>query len=123
MTAPTKKVRHSGESRNPASLSGGEQREPLEVREGPVTPYLAKPQQIRHSGESRNPGTWEKTTLGKALPIKYGKSKSADYGLPSEEIPVYGSSGIIGTFNRTLTSGPTLIVGRKGSAGAPPVST
>ena len=33
-------------------------------------------------------------------------------------MPVYGSSGQIGNFGRRLTSGPTLIVGRKGSAGA-----
>ncbi len=55
MTAPTKRVRHSGESRNPASLSEGEQREALEVREGPVTPYLAKTKQLRHSREAGNP--------------------------------------------------------------------
>ncbi|MGH2396124.1 MAG: restriction endonuclease subunit S [bacterium] len=55
MTAPTKRVRHSGESRNPGSLSEGEQREALEVREGPVTPYLAKTKQLRHSREAGNP--------------------------------------------------------------------
>ena len=58
------------------------------------------------------------TTLGKALPIKYGKARNESYGYVAVSVPVYGSSGVIGDFNRALTTGPTLIVGRKGSAGS-----
>ncbi len=58
------------------------------------------------------------TTLGKALPIKYGKARSELSGFVAESVPVYGSSGVIGEFNRALTTGPALIVGRKGSAGS-----
>ena len=58
------------------------------------------------------------TTLGKALPIKYGKARNESYGFVAESVPVYGSSGVIGEFNRALTMGPALIVGRKGSAGS-----
>jgi type I restriction enzyme S subunit len=58
------------------------------------------------------------TTLGKALPIKYGKARTESFGYATESVPVYGSSGVIGKFDRALTIGPTLIVGRKGSAGS-----
>ena len=58
------------------------------------------------------------TSLGKALPIKYGKARTDAAGYVAENIPVYGSSGVIGTYGRALTTGPSLIVGRKGSAGS-----
>ncbi len=78
----------------------------------------AKLKKFRHSGESRNPAPLGRTTLGQALPIKYGKARSEKYGVQEPEAPVYGSSGKIGTFGRALTDGPSLIIGRKGSAGA-----
>jgi type I restriction enzyme S subunit len=56
--------------------------------------------------------------LGKALPIRYGKARTEKHGIVREETSVYGSSGIIGTFTRALTNGPTLIIGRKGTVGA-----
>jgi type I restriction enzyme, S subunit len=61
---------------------------------------------------------WKRTTLGDALPIRYGKARSEKHGLVREETAVYGSSGVIDTFNRALTNGPTLIIGRKGTVGA-----
>jgi type I restriction enzyme S subunit len=61
---------------------------------------------------------WKRTTLGNALPIRYGKARSEKHGLVREATPVYGSSGVIDTFTRALTNGPTLIVGRKGTVGA-----
>lgn len=60
----------------------------------------------------------KETTLGRALPIKYGKARTESFGHAAEAVPVYGSSGVIGEFNRALTTGPALIVGRKGSAGS-----
>jgi type I restriction enzyme, S subunit len=61
---------------------------------------------------------WKRTTLGEALPIRYGKARSDKAGVVREDSSVYGSSGVIDKFNRVLTSGPTLIIGRKGTVGA-----
>jgi type I restriction enzyme S subunit len=64
------------------------------------------------------PQGWKRTTLGEALPIHYGKARNDRYGTVRVNTPVYGSSGRIDTFNRALTSGPSLIIGRKGNVGA-----
>lgn len=64
------------------------------------------------------PPGWKRTTLGKALPIRYGKARNEKYGTVREDTPVYGSSGRIDTFKRALTGGPSLIIGRKGTVGA-----
>jgi type I restriction enzyme S subunit len=65
-----------------------------------------------------NRNDWKRTTLGEALPIRYGKARSEKHGLVRKETAVYGSSEIIDTFNRALTNGPTLIIGGKGTVGA-----
>ena len=59
---------------------------------------------------------WTTTTLGEVLPLAYGK------GLPRKArgvgtVPVYGSSGVVGKHSAPLTTGPALIVGRKGNVG------
>jgi type I restriction enzyme S subunit len=64
------------------------------------------------------PKGWAKTTLGEILPLRYGKARNEHDGDPRESTSVLGSSGVIGQFHRTLTSGPTLIVGRKGNVGS-----
>jgi type I restriction enzyme S subunit len=64
------------------------------------------------------PQGWKRMTLGKALPIHYGKARNEKYGTVREGTPVYGSSGRIDTFKRALTVGPSLIIGRKGTVGA-----
>lgn len=59
---------------------------------------------------------WEKTKLGAAIELKYGKGlieKTRD----GKNYPVYGSNGIVGYHSSPLLSGPALIVGRKGSIG------
>ena len=61
---------------------------------------------------------WSQTTLGEALPIRYGKARTDKAGVVREDSPVYGSSGLIDKFDRALTNGPTLIIGRKGTVGA-----
>jgi type I restriction enzyme S subunit len=61
---------------------------------------------------------WKRTTLGDALPIRYGKARTEKHGVVREDTAVYGSSGIIDKFERALTNGPTLIIGRKGTVGA-----
>ena len=72
--------------------------------------------------QSSNEG-WQRASLGKLLPIKYGKSLPAQLRDATGSHPVFGSSGIVGTHSAALTSGPTLIVGRKGNVGAIHYST
>jgi type I restriction enzyme, S subunit len=57
-----------------------------------------------------------KTTLGKICTFNYGKA------LPASErsgsgFSVYGSNGIVGQHGKSLTTGKTIIIGRKGSYG------
>jgi type I restriction enzyme S subunit len=63
------------------------------------------------------PKGWAETTLGELLPISYGKALSAS-ARRSGSVPVYGSSGVVGTHTHALTTGATIIVGRKGNVGS-----
>lgn len=59
---------------------------------------------------------WPEVALGDVCEFKYGK------GLPAERretgaYPVYGSNGVVGSHVEALTSGATIVVGRKGSFG------
>jgi type I restriction enzyme S subunit len=56
--------------------------------------------------------------LGELLPLKYGKSLPAAARDASGSVPVFGSSGVVGQHSSALTTGPTIIVGRKGNVGA-----
>lgn len=68
----------------------------------------------------RGAGQTERITgmLGELLPIKYGKSLPAAARNSSGSVPVFGSSGVVGTHAQALTTGPTIVVGRKGNVGA-----
>lgn len=59
-----------------------------------------------------------KGCLGDLLPLKYGKSLPAAVRDNTGSVPVYGSSGVVGNHSAALTSGPAIIVGRKGNVGA-----
>ncbi|MBD7942147.1 restriction endonuclease subunit S [Brevundimonas guildfordensis] len=65
---------------------------------------------------SELPTGWANSTVGALWELKYGKSlpektrQRGDFG-------VYGSNGPVGTHIEPLTSGPTIILGRKGSIG------
>ena len=63
------------------------------------------------------PEGWEKRPLGDVAPLKYGKALKKDDRTPGP-YPVYGSSGVVGTHNKALVSGPAIIVGRKGNVGS-----
>jgi type I restriction enzyme S subunit len=67
------------------------------------------------------PEDWEVVRLGdkKIAEIKYGKGKPLESG----EIPVIGSSGIYDWTNKALIEKPTIVIGRKGTAGIPHLST
>lgn len=61
---------------------------------------------------------WPTVPLGEALELAYGKSLPKSKRSDEGAIPVYGSNGITGWHCDALVNGPTVIVGRKGSAGA-----
>ena len=63
-------------------------------------------------------GGWRETTLGEFAPFRYGKSLPASKRNPSGRVPVLGSNGVVGHHDSALTDGPTVIIGRKGTAGA-----
>ena len=67
--------------------------------------------------EEELPQNWIRAKLGDVLPLAYGKGLTEKNRDSAGEFPVYGSSGIVGNHSNALTSKPTLIVGRKGSAG------
>lgn len=59
---------------------------------------------------------WPEVALGDVCKFNYGKS------LPASErtgdgAPVFGSNGQVGSHATSITSGPTVVVGRKGSCG------
>jgi type I restriction enzyme, S subunit len=68
--------------------------------------------------ENKLPKGWVQTTLGDLLPIQYGKGLVVASRVLNGEIPVYGSSGIVGFHNQALTTKPSLVIGRKGSIGS-----
>ena len=63
------------------------------------------------------PEGWERKTLGEFAPLKYGKALKADSRVFGQ-VPVYGSSGVVGHHDKSLISGPAIILGRKGNVGS-----
>lgn len=59
---------------------------------------------------------WEKVKLGEVCSFEYGGAMP-EKNRVAGDYPVVGSNGIIGTHNDYLVNGPTIVVGRKGSAG------
>jgi type I restriction enzyme, S subunit len=66
----------------------------------------------------RLPAGWAWASLGEILPLEYGKALPERLRDSTGKVAVYGSSGRIGWHTSAIVAGPTLIVGRKGSAGA-----
>lgn len=58
--------------------------------------------------------TWHK--LGDICEFKYGSSLPAS-ARSGDAFPVYGSNGVVGAHLQSLTDGPTIVIGRKGSIG------
>ena len=63
------------------------------------------------------PKGWMKTRLGDIFELQYGKALKEDNRVAGP-VPVYGSSGIVGTHEVALVKGPGIIVGRKGNVGS-----
>lgn len=61
---------------------------------------------------------WATVPLGTALELAYGKALPKSMRAEGGTVPVYGSNGIAGWHGEAIVTGPTVIVGRKGSAGA-----
>ncbi|MGO4384661.1 restriction endonuclease subunit S [Specibacter sp. RAF43] len=59
----------------------------------------------------------KRATIGEVLSLEYGKSLAASKRVPGE-VDVFGSGGIVGRHDTALLTGPGVIVGRKGTAGA-----
>ncbi len=63
------------------------------------------------------PQGWEVKKLGEVLELNYGKALKSDTRREGQ-IPVFGSSGIVGSHDTSLVKGPGIIVGRKGNVGS-----
>ncbi len=60
---------------------------------------------------------WETIPLGDVLTLNYGKALPKAERNATGNVPVYGANGIKDHADKALAAGPTLVIGRKGSAG------
>lgn len=60
--------------------------------------------------------TWHEVSLGDVCEFKYGKSLPEDERRHGE-YEVFGSNGRVGSHDKAVTDGPTIVIGRKGSFG------
>jgi len=63
------------------------------------------------------PESWSLVSLGEIAPLLYGKALKDSERRPGN-VPVYGSSGVIGVHDKAMVKGPGIIVGRKGNVGS-----
>lgn len=68
--------------------------------------------------QSGLPRGWRRAKIGWVLEFQYGRGLKATERLKEGPVPVFGSNGIVGFTDEPLTVRPSIIVGRKGSAGA-----
>jgi type I restriction enzyme S subunit len=61
-------------------------------------------------------GGWPTVKLGDICEFRYGKALPAD-ARNGGDVGVYGSNGVVGKHDRSLSDGPTIVIGRKGSYG------
>ncbi|MBM4305845.1 MAG: hypothetical protein FJ123_03815 [Deltaproteobacteria bacterium] len=62
------------------------------------------------------PSEWKTERLKNRVGFAYGDSLAVDDRIDGN-VPVFGSNGVIGTHDRAITTGNTIIIGRKGSFG------
>ncbi len=65
----------------------------------------------------RIPEEWEVKKLGEILGLKYGKALKQE-NRREGNVPVYGSSGVVGYHDVHLVNGPGIVIGRKGNVGS-----
>lgn len=63
------------------------------------------------------PDGWGRVPLGERVTLNYGKALKAE-DRTEGPYPVYGSSGIVGTHEKSLAAAPGIVVGRKGNVGS-----
>ncbi|HEY5581344.1 MAG TPA: restriction endonuclease subunit S, partial [Rhodoferax sp.] len=63
------------------------------------------------------PEGWWVRLLGDEIELPYGKALKAE-NRSAGDVPVYGSSGVVGYHSTSLVPGPGIIVGRKGNVGS-----
>ena len=63
------------------------------------------------------PNGWRVVALGDVISLKYGKALKYSDRIAGD-VPVYGSSGVVGSHDKPLVEGPSLVVGRKGNVGS-----
>jgi len=63
------------------------------------------------------PTGWTVLRIKDRIALAYGKALKAEARVAGSS-PVYGSSGIVGSHNVSVASGPGIIVGRKGNVGS-----
>jgi len=80
---------------------------------GPVPIDEVDKVQLKETEIGLVPEHWEVVRLGELANIRYGKAKPKTSG----SIPVIGSGGIYAWTDQALVDFPTLIIGRKGTAG------
>lgn len=68
-------------------------------------------------GDEGFPEGWTMCSLSDLVTLHYGKSLK-ESAREDGDIPVFGSSGIVGRHNKFLVKGPSIIVGRKGNVGS-----
>lgn len=61
---------------------------------------------------------WASGKLERFLELRYGKGLAANNRKEQGGVPVFGSNGIVSYTDAPLTTNPSIIIGRKGSAGA-----
>ena len=61
---------------------------------------------------------WSEYSIQEFAPLTYGKALPSRLRDGSGRCPVFGSNGVIGYHNQALTEAPTIVVGRKGTAGS-----
>lgn len=92
---------------------------------------IAKKRQIKQgamqellTGKRRLPGfsgKWETMRLGDVLRVRHGKSQR-EIAVENGRYPILASGGEIGRTNTALYSGPSVLIGRKGTIDAPQYS-
>ena len=80
---------------------------------GPVSPAEAESVPLQETEIGPLPVHWRVVRLGEISEVKYGKANPNDSG----SIPIVGSGGIFANTSTPLVTHPTLVIGRKGTAG------
>ena len=83
--------------------------------------FLSVEEWKRHKLQQLRPADipgWFVAPIGLFLEFRYGKGIKPSDLLDTGPVPVFGSNGIVGYCETPLTEAPSIIVGRKGSAGA-----